>query len=461
MKKQLSAIVLIVALLATSVSTAAASTEVVYSEITEYASQDAFVHQGSRDANHGSEDRLEIRACYGGGTEDWELASLIRFDLSALPENVYIASADLYLYYYGHEDNDPAGRQLTVYSLNDAWDEDIITWDDRPRNAGKKTSTTKIPTKYGWMQWDVTADIQEYVEGTWENYGWQVVDENAWGQVNIPTALFYTREGGEDTRPYIVITYSNIKPNELPEAVIAGPYSGYVNMSILVDGSQSYDADGNITGYRWDYNNDSTWDTPWKETAMSTLVYERPGNYTLVLQVKDDDDDTACNTSWVNVTIPPNKKPEVNFTYIPVDPVIGEPMWFNDTSSDDGEMVAWWWRFGDGHYADVQQPVHTYIASGVYTVNLTVTDDNGENSSITQLVTVREYRCGDVTGDAKVSMTDCVALIKYLYADGESPMPMCRGDADGDGCVSVDDVIYLIKSIHVDGFDSPVISCCD
>jgi hypothetical protein len=58
---------------------------------------------------------------------------------------------------------------------------------------------------------------------------------------------------------------------------------------------------------------------------------------------------------------------------------------FQDTSTDDGDVVAWSWSFGtDG--SSQRDPIYNYPAAGSYPVSLTVTDDQGEKSSITKTV---------------------------------------------------------------------------
>lgn len=49
----------------------------------------------------------------------------------------------------------------------------------------------------------------------------------------------------------------------------------------------------------------------------------------------------------------------------------------------DSLITGWSWEFGDGITSDVQNPVHTYMESGVYSVSLTVSTA-GETSSITK-----------------------------------------------------------------------------
>ena len=42
--------------------------------------------------------------------------------------------------------------------------------------------------------------------------------------------------------------------------------------------------------------------------------------------------------------------------------------------------TSWLWDFGDGNSSSVQNPIHTYSTSGVYSVSLTATNSNGSNT---------------------------------------------------------------------------------
>jgi len=52
---------------------------------------------------------------------------------------------------------------------------------------------------------------------------------------------------------------------------------------------------------------------------------------------------------------------------------------FTDTST--GDPTSWSWDFGDGNTSTDQHPVHTYVTHGRYTVRLTVTNANGDNTT--------------------------------------------------------------------------------
>lgn len=68
---------------------------------------------------------------------------------------------------------------------------------------------------------------------------------------------------------------------------------------------------------------------------------------------------------------------------------------FTDTSTDDVGIESWAWDFGDGATSTEQNPVHAYAEAGTYTVSLTVTDADGNTSTLS-----RDIEVGDTTPDA-------------------------------------------------------------
>jgi PKD repeat protein len=60
----------------------------------------------------------------------------------------------------------------------------------------------------------------------------------------------------------------------------------------------------------------------------------------------------------------------------------------SNRSTDDGLIVARLWDFGDGTTSPEISPAHTYETTGTFTVQLTLTDDDGATSQTTTTVRV-------------------------------------------------------------------------
>ena len=72
----------------------------------------------------------------------------------------------------------------------------------------------------------------------------------------------------------------------------------------------------------------------------------------------------------------PNSPPTPNFTSDVVETCNGE---INFTDQSINGPSAWHWDFGDGDTSNLQNPTHTYLNEGTYTVTLTVTNNFGNN----------------------------------------------------------------------------------
>jgi predicted outer membrane repeat protein len=84
-----------------------------------------------------------------------------------------------------------------------------------------------------------------------------------------------------------------------PVADPGGPYEGLQGCEIEFDGTASYDPDGALVGYEWDFDDGAT-----GSGAIAGHVYATPGTYTLTLTVASDDGATDSESTTVVVLTP-------------------------------------------------------------------------------------------------------------------------------------------------------------
>lgn len=178
---------------------------------------------------------------------------------------------------------------------------------------------------------------------------------------------------------HVTITAENAPP--VADAR-ASPTSGSDPLTVTFDGSHSYDSDGSIVSYRWDFGDGS-----WEKTARATHVYQILDMYTAVLTVTDEKG--ASDTGTVTITV--GNEPPI--AILSVNPEKGpKPLSITLDGSrshdPDDTDLTFAWDFGDGGSGSGSQTVHTYGAEGTYRITLIVTDPNGASDTEEGMVNV-------------------------------------------------------------------------
>lgn len=81
-----------------------------------------------------------------------------------------------------------------------------------------------------------------------------------------------------------------------PYANASGPYSGVTKVDVTFNGSNSFDLDGEIETYDWDFGDGTT-----GSGAITTHSYSTNGNYIISLIVTDDDGNTDTDITCANI----------------------------------------------------------------------------------------------------------------------------------------------------------------
>jgi len=168
-------------------------------------------------------------------------------------------------------------------------------------------------------------------------------------------------------------------------AIDAAPLRGSAPLIVHFDASRSTD-DGAIIEYDWDFGDADQGEPVHASTAEHS--YETPGQYTVRLLVIDDSGLVGECTRTIHVV---NSPPLANFRLSTDAPGVGEQVIFDASGSIDldGRIVDVGWDFGDGTSMRGALVGHAYNTAGLYTVQLTVTDDGGATDTATHDIAVR------------------------------------------------------------------------
>jgi PKD repeat protein len=176
------------------------------------------------------------------------------------------------------------------------------------------------------------------------------------------------------------------RENQPPVASFAYlPEFPAVSEEAIFDASSSYDPDGEIVSYLWDFG-----DCISDSGEIVTHAYTATGSYSVTLTVVDDDGLTDTVIEDVIVAAAP-QPPVASFTFSPENPVAGDEIAFDASSSydPDGEIASYNWAFNDGNSAEGGSVTHVYARAGAYTPTLTVTDDDGLTGSMSRVIDVK------------------------------------------------------------------------
>jgi len=194
-----------------------------------------------------------------------------------------------------------------------------------------------------------------------------------------------------------------VEINDLPFADAGGPYVVDEGSALPLNGAACSDLDGAIIEWSWDCENDGVFEHSSSMGTGDTCTYVEDGTYTLLLEVTDDDGGKSIETTTVTVN---NVSPIITSMVTPGG-VEGFMLQFEATATDPGpDTFTYLWDFGNGTAPGHGPTQHTYYSDdGIYTVTLTVTDDDGGATVQTAQVVITNADpsilglSGDLTGD--------------------------------------------------------------
>ncbi|MDX2245624.1 MAG: PKD domain-containing protein [Bacteroidia bacterium] len=156
-------------------------------------------------------------------------------------------------------------------------------------------------------------------------------------------------------------------------AFVASDTAGCSPLQVLFTDASS-GSGVSINGWNWTLGNGSTSAFP---NPIGT--YLNPGNYNVQLIVSDLNGCTDTATQNIEVFV----SPTANFVPLTTLACVNDPVDFLDLSGGPYPISNWLWNFGDGTLSTTQSPSHVFTTDSLFTVTLTVVDQNGCVDSMT------------------------------------------------------------------------------
>jgi PKD repeat protein len=182
--------------------------------------------------------------------------------------------------------------------------------------------------------------------------------------------------------------------------------------------------------------------------TSQTTVYINGGNthLNLVLPAGESDGGNDGTTEPPGGTATPGEKiPPTANAHGPYLGVVDRPVYFDASRSNDsdGHIIQYMWDFGDVNTSSGISPTHTYTKPGVYTILLTVTDNDNLADSDTTLVSIANDSDGDEWSDEEENQyhTNPEGSLEYpIDTDGDFIPDSVDTDDDNDGIVDSEEL---------------------
>jgi len=167
--------------------------------------------------------------------------------------------------------------------------------------------------------------------------------------------------------------------NGAPSASIQGPTSADEGDVLSFTGSFVDSGSGHT--FLWSFGDGTT-----ATTQNATHTYADDGTFAVTFTVTDSAGLAgSASSSVVVANVAPVAAAGANQNGSE-----GSPLSFTAGATDAGtaDTFTYLWNFGDGATSTQQNPSHTWVDDGAYTVTLTVTDDDGDSGSDTLTATI-------------------------------------------------------------------------
>ncbi|MGC4034414.1 MAG: PKD domain-containing protein [Chitinophagaceae bacterium] len=330
-------------------------------------------------------------------------------------------------------------------------------------NAGSNITIT-LPTDSITLDGSASSDP----DGSIASYGWVKISggsatikssNSATTSVSGLSAGQYTFEltitdnKGATSKAQVKVTV-NAAANKPPVANAGASQTlPFGTSSVTLDGSKSSDPDGQIANYSWALISGANVTIASGNTAKPVITGLQGGEYIFELTVTDDKGATATAQVKIIVNLSSNQAPvadaganqNVNFTSNTANTKLDGTKSYDP----DGTIVSYNWAKVDGPSSvtitnmNTATPIISGMIAGVYTFELTVTDNRGASTKAQVKITVRQSDNEPPVADAG---NDVTATMPNINNKGGASATL-----DGTKSYDPDGTIYTYSWLKLNG----------
>lgn len=209
--------------------------------------------------------------------------------------------------------------------------------------------------------------------------------------------------------------------------------------SAQLDASDSYDPDGEITSYEWDFGDGRS-----ATGSQIEHIYQSSGEYTIVLTVTDDDGISSSTSLPVDVDIQ-NSHPHAIIRTDARQGIapLSTQLSGGDSYDLDGDILRYRWQINGETVADSPTLNYVFNDPGIYSVRLTVTDNGGAEATAEESIRV-------VSDTDRFDVRGTLTPASYIDVDGDVNDP--NADLFDNGGRSDDQVQFLDNPVLLHGY---------
>ena len=231
-------------------------------------------------------------------------------------------------------------------------------------------------------------------------------------------SLTATGPGGSD--PETKVGYVTVTP--LAE-FLGDPLTGTSPLTVQFTNQST----GGDTSWSWDFGDGGTSTLQNPSHAYTDVL---GGNFNVsLIATGPGGSNTKTRPNYISTAAVP--APVAAFSGTPLSGTVPLSVAFTDAST--GTISSWSWNFGDGEASTLQNPTHNYVASGTYTVALTVTGPGGSDP---------ETKVGYITANPAVFTDSFNRANENPLAGNWTTAPGC-----GDLQLLTNQVIPVVESV--------------